>query len=354
MPKTYRKRVYIGTVNGVKKYKAVYGQTKKEAQQRAASVKADLHKGLDVTRGSDTVAEWTDMYVAHKKPTLTPGTCRALDAFGRTLKSQLGDRKINAVKLVHVQSAVNDYTFSDPQHPLIKDSVENYRKFIRAVFQFAIDNDAIAKNPADKVVVPHSAPSRQRTALDPRTRAAVESFAHPMQFPALVMMYSGLRRGELLALLWSDVDLANATITVSKSREHYTGAIKAPKNGKTRTVTIPQKLVATLKAAPHRGPRVVDSAPYDPPLSPKSWDWHWYEYQRDLHTAFPDAMHFTAHQLRHTFCTLLYEAGVDVMVAQEQMGHASPAMTLGIYTTLRKEHADENLSKLDAYLDKLQ
>ena len=58
----------------------------------------------------------------------------------------------------------------------------------------------------------------------------------------------------------------------------------------------------------------------------------------------------TAHCLRHTYCTLLYESGIDVLTAKVYMGHSDIQTTLGIYTHLRKEKEQGTVEKLDAYL----
>ena len=60
----------------------------------------------------------------------------------------------------------------------------------------------------------------------------------------------------------------------------------------------------------------------------------------------------SAHCLRHTYCTILYEAGVDVLTAKELMGHADITTTMGIYTHLREEREKKSITKLDDYLNK--
>lgn len=59
---------------------------------------------------------------------------------------------------------------------------------------------------------------------------------------------------------------------------------------------------------------------------------------------------FTPHCLRHTFCTIMYEAGIDVLTAKEQMGHSDVKTTLAIYTHLDSQHKKKNISKLNEYL----
>lgn len=61
--------------------------------------------------------------------------------------------------------------------------------------------------------------------------------------------------------------------------------------------------------------------------------------------------HFTAHWLRHTFCSLLYMAGIDVVTAKEQMGHADIKTTLAIYTHLDAQYKKNTMEKLDAFLE---
>ena len=60
---------------------------------------------------------------------------------------------------------------------------------------------------------------------------------------------------------------------------------------------------------------------------------------------------FTAHQLRHTYITMLYMAGIDVLTAKEQAGHADIQTTLGIYTHLNSEYKLHNLTKFDLFLN---
>lgn len=62
---------------------------------------------------------------------------------------------------------------------------------------------------------------------------------------------------------------------------------------------------------------------------------------------------FTPHEVRHTFCTLLFEAGVDVVTARDQMGHKDIAVTQGIYTHLGKDAKSQRMTVLDVHLKKI-
>ena len=62
---------------------------------------------------------------------------------------------------------------------------------------------------------------------------------------------------------------------------------------------------------------------------------------------------FTPHELRHTFCTIMFEAGIDALTAKEQMGHSDIQTTLSIYTHLSQRHKEREVNKLDDFLKRV-
>ena len=189
-------------------------------------------------------------------------------------------------------------------------------------------------------------------------------------------MLSGLRRGEAAALTWNDVNLEERTISVNKTIEyppnepprlrHLTKSAAGM-----RTVDIPQKLADYMATLPRNNLLVVPSA-HGKVMTEAAWTALWASYMRVLNIKYgtrtpadlermkqPGQHKFdmtippiTMHWLRHTFCTLLYLAGVDVVQACAQMGHADTSTTLKIYTHLDAIHKRKSVDKLDAYLEK--
>ena len=234
------------------------------------------------------------------------------------------------------------------------------------MFRFAIDNRVIDYNPAQNIKIPKSAPASKREAITPEEISRIEEFPHKMQPAAMIMLYAGLRRGELIALTWADVDLAGGTIRVNKAVE-YIGEYPQLKPPKTesgeRTVYIPDKLRNYLAQLPRDTFLVFPS--------PSGEMWHktqflkaWKSYVLDMdveygdegrkskfdprHKGVEDIREFTPHMLRHTFCTMMYTAGVDVVAAKEQMGHSDIKTTLGIYTHLSESRARDEMRKMNA------
>ena len=190
------------------------------------------------------------------------------------------------------------------------------------------------------------------------------------------MMLSGLRRGELAALTWDDVDLEGRTISVNKVIEYDPNGVPSLRHmtksaAGMRVVDIPQRLADYMAQMPRDGTLVISSA-HGEVMTESAWAKLWRSYMRELNRKYgqrtaadlermksgkpgPKTLDMTIppitmHWLRHTFCTLLYLAGVDVVQACAQMGHADVSTTLRIYTHLDQVHKRRSVDKLDAYL----
>jgi integrase len=159
---------------------------------------------------------------------------------------------------------------------------------------------------------------------------------------------TGMRRGELLALRWKDVDLDGAKLRVEQSLEQTKRGglvFKAPKtrHGR-RTITLPASIVAELrahlKATLERRMVLGQGKVDDDALVFATWDGNTRspnamtkEWRRAIHTAKLKA---TFHSLRHTHASSLIAAGIDVLSISRRLGHGSPAITLGVYGHLFK------------------
>lgn len=215
-----------------------------------------------------------------------------------------------------------------------------------------------------------------RRALTAEEQQWIWDTPHRAQSVAVIMMLSGLRRGELAALTWADVDLEARTITVNKVMEYDSSGVPSLRHvTKTaagmRTVDIPQRLADYMAELPRDNLLVIPSA-HGGVMTDSAWKKLWGSYMRLLNEKYgtrtpadlerrksgrpgPKRLdrtipNITMHWLRHTFCTLLYLAGVDVVQACAQMGHADVSTTLRIYTHLDAIHKRKSVDKLDAYL----
>ena len=364
-----RVRVYIGIKDGKKAYKSVYGKTQKEADIKAEELKVSLRKGMDISSSNNSFKTWANYWLTSKKHEVSIDRYNTLESRSKVWIDSLHNTQISQIKPFELQtilfsiSARNPYT----DKPMAKKTIRGYVQVINAIFDFAIDNRVIDYNPANKLKAPQTATTFQRRALTTIERQWVMEFEHRAKPSAMLMMLSGLRRGEATALQWNDIDFVNNKISVTKSYNFKQKEFKTPKNGKARVVTVPQMLIDYLNTLPKNSLFVLTNAKGQM-MTDDSWRRMYQSYMMDLNIEYgfggienapnkfaPTKMPmlitpFTPHELRHTFCTIMYEAGIDALTAKEQLGHSDIKTTLSIYTHLSSQHKDNDLKKLDVFL----
>lgn len=364
-------QVYLGRIDGKRKYKTVYGNTQKEAEQRADELRFKLNKGIDIARDKDAFALWANHWLSIKEVEVSADQFNLLKARANVFIDFIGNEKISEVQSIELQQILNSIAKQNPTtgNPSAKNTMRSYFQIINAIFENAIDNRIIDFNPARNLKIPNDAPQKQRRSLTPEERQRVIEFKHRAQPAAMLMMFSGLRRGEATALRWTDIDFERRIIIVSRSYNFKQREFKPPKNGKSRIVSIPQILVEYLSSLERNSIYVLTSANGNL-MSDTAWKRLFDSYIFDLnlkygnfstpHTKFEPheiplvIRPFTPHDLRHTFCTMMYEAGIDVLVAKEQMGHSDVKTTLSIYTHLDALHKERDLQKMDDFLQNYQ
>ena len=365
-------QVYLGTdERGKRKYKTVYGKTQKEADEKAREVKTRLGKGLDISAAEDSFSDWCDRWLSSKKRDI--GNSQYLSYLGYTkhLKNALGDIPIKDIKLFNVQSVIDELYDFNPNTggATSKKTLTDIKNTAVQIFDFAIDNRVIDYNPASSVKIPKNAEKQSRRALTELEQSYITNTPHRMQTAAMIMLYAGLRRGELIPLMWSDIDLKNKTISVNKAVDLSSGTptIKSTKTkaGK-RIVKIPTILSKHLSECKKDNILVCPSLSGNM-YTATSWRTSWNSYLYDLDVLYGKIpqkkskydkrfkgitiSRITPHMLRHTFCTNMYLAGVDILTAQHQMGHSDIKTTLSIYTHISENFAKDEMKKLDSFFE---
>lgn len=371
--------IYLGIVDGRKKYKYVYAATDKELNRKLDEVRAQLGKGLDLSAQRDTVSYWWDNWLKIKQAEISDKKFRAYKAKEKYIRPVL-NMPVNKVHAMDIQGIIYD------NMQLADDTLRQIRNILRQVFQLAVINRVIDFNPAEGVRMPkRKEPEEKRRALTAEEISWIENTPHRAQTAAMIMLYAGLRRGELIPLLWTDIDLEAGTISVTKSVEAEGSCLSIKKGAKTsageRTVFIPEKLISYLRETQRSSSLYVCPSASGKMLTDSGWKRMWNSYIAELNYRYGDFDRvvvpnkegqlqtfqkpksrfapikipiviepFTAHYLRHTYITMLYFAGVDVLTAKEQAGHADIQTTMQIYTHLDKLHKQRQINKLNDYL----
>ena len=172
-----------------------------------------------------------------------------------------------------------------------------------------------------------------------------------------------MRRGEILALQVKDNDLESGYISVNKAVEFLgnTPNIKVPKTPKSiRMIPILFPLLPYLeKAIAEKDKNEYVFTDRDGNLYTKSsvqrlfksFNREYNNYINNMQMGSGELLSFTMHQFRHTFCTMMYDAGVDVKTAQNILGHNSVNITLDIYTHLSGYKKSINVDKMNSYIE---
>lgn len=244
------------------------------------------------------------------------------------------------------------------------------------IFDFAIENDLIIKNPAKNKCkdIPKNSPENKVDAITKEEQKLILSIPHRCQIAALLMMLAGLRTSEVLALEWNDIDFKNKVIyinqhTVKIGTNQYKSKY-ATKNKKTRYVTIPDNLCAFLFTQKSQAVSKFVFPKKDESIhTPSSWRSAWRGYINSLNwevykekygesgnaskfdpKGYPKTIKIAPHHLRHTYASLLYFSKVDPLTGSKLLGHATVEFTLNTYTHLDEEHKRLDISNFNEYL----
>lgn len=341
----YQAKIMTGTVDGKQKYKYVYAKTKKELEDKLAVLRVEIGKGADLTQPM-SLSFWIDRWLQRSAQNQTEEWHATCAARAEYWKSRIGKMEIDKITTADLEDVLLILAKRNPctGKPSGKKTLTEYASIIRRVFALAVQNRALTFDPTQYMSVQKDAPRSRREALTEAQIAAIHATHHECRLPCLIMIYTGLRLGELAALTWSDIDLNNGIILVSKSYNFKTRTVKQPKTAAgNRTVPIPAILLPELRSASRTSLLVCPRA--DGSVYTRcAWEYALECYSRQL------GFTVKAHNLRHTYCTILFEAGVDVLTAQHLMGHADSSTTMGIYTHLRDLKKAASIAKLDAYL----
>jgi integrase len=259
------------------------------------------------------------------------------------------------------------FTTVDKDKSLAARTVYHHHRAISTVLTTAVQWQLIESNPALRVKPPRFVQS-EKTILD--DTQVVEMFSllenEPLKYQVAVYVavLGGLRLGETVGLMWSDVNFENGFISINKSRQYVKGKgeiEKSPKNATSkRVIQVPKSVVHKLRELREEhqseGERLLDywvDSGYifvkqngEPmyPSTPAQWFKKWIKT-----THLP---YITFHQLRHTNASLLISQGVDIVTIAKRLGHARPSTTTDIYGHMLRKTDTEAADKLENLINR--
>ena len=369
--KVYRANVYLGVdqVTGKKTKTSVTGRTRKEVKQKAKHAQDDfISNGCTVTKvvpvkNYQELADlWLDSYQLTVKPQTFVATKQMLY---NHLIPIFGSLRLAKLSVSYIQSFINDLS-TQIVHYAVVHSIN------RRVLQYGVSLQLLPFNPARDIILPKQ-PKRENTAIKfiasddlkalllHMEKLAFKKYSYYLDYVLYsVLLATGCRFGEVVALEWSDIDLENGTISISKNYNRFLKLIGTPKSkAGVRTISIDKKTVNMLRLYKNRQRQLylqsgarASSVVFATPTR---------EYQNlatrqealDRRCAEISIPRFTFHAFRHTHASLLLNAGISYKELQYRLGHATLAMTMDIYSHLSADKEKEAVSYFEKAMNSL-
>ena len=340
------------TVNG--KRVKFRGSTCAEVDRKILAYNAEIKRGRKIPVIAD---EW----LAMREPELSASTYRvyshAVERVKKAFPSAAGEIKPLDVKR---------YITGFEKRGYARDTVQIELSVIKQIFSHAVLQGDADLNPATEVRQSRNLPRKTRHALTEEDERKVEEYRGEDYLLGMMLLYTGCRRGELLALNWQDIDRKAGTITINKKLNYEYGNIprlehfmknrnRENNDGSGRVIPLLAPLAEVL---PNRRLGLIFHNEQGQPLTAAQLSKRWKTYCRntglveyvqnengDPIPTYP----ITPHCFRHSFTTICYEAGLDIKTMAAFIGDTEQVTTT-VYAELRARHHASGAERVNAYL----
>lgn len=369
----YLVKVYLGVdpLTGKKKTTTKRGfKTQKAAKQEVARLQL-LAQEYDLVIESnrlfsDIALEWFEQY----KYTVKESTYVVQRvALNKHILPLFGERRISKISIPYCQKQVNHwYSYYKKYSNLIG--------MTNSIFQYAKSLRLIRRNPMEGVI----RPKRQKQIDEEKYTAPFYTKAEVLYFLQIakkypdplypmfhILTFTGLRKGELLALRWKDIDFKRGTLSVKQTLttvEDWKLAFQTPKTEKSlRTISIDNQTLSifrqcilkqkafflkTGRKPVENGAQLLFTTEENKP--------HYLDFLNHNLTKIlkeNKLKHMTVHGFRHTHCSLLFESGASIKEVQVRLGHTDVRTTMDIYAHVSEQKKEETADRFADYMNKL-
>lgn len=368
---------------------SIYAKTLEELREKEIDILRDNLNGIKVNGKNLTVNDFYKKWESLKRGLKNNTFQNYKYMYNQFAKDQIGNIKVCELKRTDVRSFYN--MLQDVRHLKLR-TIECLHTVIHQILELAVEDDCIRYNPSDNALKElkraHNKDVEKRKAFTKDEQKIFENYLkkeglnHRWYPVFIVMLWTGLRVGELTGLTWNDIDFENNTITVSRTLVYYDKggkgkcgyAIHTPKtNAGNRVVPMIEKVrLALLEEQSYQkelGIKCVANIDgytdfvfinrYGTTHNQATLNKALRRIIRDCNYEIMDKGNANSiilpnvsnHSLRHTFTTRMLEAGINVKVMQEVLGHADAQTTMNIYAEAKQDFIKEELNKFEKYFN---
>ena len=336
-------------------YKTIKG-TKKQAEATLRKMIAELEAGNITTTSAMKVGDWMDEWLTNYLPNIEETTRAGYrEKIGNYVVPELGYIQLKALKNTNIQRWINELS----GRGLAPKTVRNVYNNLNAALKKAVALRMIPYNPCEGVELPKLKKYQGDVYDADGIKVALDAAkGSDMYLIVLLLATVGMRRGELIALKWHNVDFSAKTLRICENRVMADGKAitKPPKSAAgNRVVSVGDEVIAALSQARldyyndkaelgagfHDDGYVIrkkNGTSYRPDSITQKWE----RFLKEK--GLP---HIRLHDLRHSNATVLIQAGVSPKVVQQRLGHADVNITLNTYTHVLPSMDQEAAATID-------
>ena len=372
----YRSSVYLGidTVTGKKVKTTISDRTKNRLKSKAIQAKVEFEKNgstvtktVNVTTYQELTKLWLENYCHTVKHSTLIG---AKNNIKKYLLPAFGDYKLDKLTPPIIQHQVNQWAIDYNQLGKGYQQYNQLHALNKRILSYAVSLQVIASNPASDVIVPRCKPKEEKkfkylddenlkkflTYLDqlPNT---YKNFYDTVLYKTLLA--TGLRIRECLALEWSDIDLQDGTLEVTKTLT-MTKEITSPKTKSSlRVIDLDNKTVLMLRLYKTRQSQLGREIGMTfEKVFPNTFDEYreagGLRFRLEKHLQGAGCPSVSFHAFRHTHASILLNAGVGYKEIQTRLGHSKISMTMDTYSHLSKDSKKRTVSIFEKVLENLK
>lgn len=356
------------------KRQSIYGKTLKEVKNKLAKAIADDIRHTNVINEKTTLDDWYVQWMdVYKKPVIRKNTKRHYEHIYKTkISPTLGKERLTDITKLKITSMINKLNEQGYQW----ETLHKVKVLLSDMFDKAMEDEFVVKNPAKSVRLPKNKPAREIKALSKEDQETFFECASGTFYNNLfiVAVNTGLRPGELFALTEKNINFAKGELYVTNTLlyqkldgdEKKTFHLEDPKTYTSRrTVPINKICMSALLSQVRIHKILYNKSPYKNNLEFPNLLFttrHCTPLNSVLYSAAIDKIvneinlmrdsldkmeSFSGHTFRHTFATRCFEAGIEPKTVQSYLGHASLQMTMDLYTSVFPDKKRMEIQKLD-------
>ena len=346
--------------------KSVYGKTQREVRQKLTAITAEIDSGVYQEPCKMTVNEWLDIWLKDYQISVKDSTAYLYERQAKLyLRPALGNIPLETLKAHMVQRLYNSLSQEhDGQPALSAKTIKNIHGVLHKALQQAVLLNHIRYNPTTACVLPKIVKKEIHPLTDQQTAQLLNLLkGSKYEIPLTVDLFTGLREGELLGLMWDCVDFEKGTILVNKQlrrsqRKGGTYYFSPPKNNRARSISLAPSVVLLFrlqKLAQNSMRMEAGDAWQENGLVFSNQTGGYLSY-RTVYDCFKrivkkigsPATRF--HDLRHTYAVACIKSGDDIKTVQENLGHATAAFTLDVYGHVTKQMKRDSAQRMEQFI----